>query len=115
MLNDAKKNELKERLLEEKERLEAQIQRENQDIADQTADQANENTYSNHLADDGGYLMEIDRTTTIRSNLEETLQQIERALQRMDEGTYGTSEVSGKPIPVERLEALPWAATLVDE
>jgi DnaK suppressor protein len=47
--------------------------------------------------------------------LEETLAQVEKALQRMDEGTYGLSEVSGKPIPVERLEALPYATTLVDE
>jgi len=43
------------------------------------------------------------------------LGRIERALQRLDEGTYGISEVSGKPIPLERLEVLPWATTLVDE
>jgi DnaK suppressor protein len=43
------------------------------------------------------------------------LGRIERALLRFDEGTYGISEVSGKPIPLERLEVLPWATTLVDE
>jgi RNA polymerase-binding transcription factor DksA len=41
--------------------------------------------------------------------------QIEKALARIAEGTYGMSEVSGKPIPIERLEALPYASTLVDE
>jgi DnaK suppressor protein len=46
---------------------------------------------------------------------EETLARIERALQRIEEGTYGLSEVSGKPIPIERLEAVPYATTLVDE
>jgi RNA polymerase-binding protein DksA len=45
----------------------------------------------------------------------ETLARIERALERVEEGTYGTSEVSGKPIPLERLEAVPYATTLVDE
>jgi RNA polymerase-binding protein DksA len=45
----------------------------------------------------------------------ETLEQIERALRRIEEGTYGISEVSGKPIPVERLDAVPYATTLVDE
>jgi DnaK suppressor protein len=45
----------------------------------------------------------------------QTLEQIERALQRIDEGAYGISEVSGKPIPIERLEAVPYATTLVDE
>jgi RNA polymerase-binding transcription factor DksA len=44
-----------------------------------------------------------------------TLAQIERALRRIEEGTYGKSEFSGKPIPKARLEAVPYAATLVDE
>ena len=43
------------------------------------------------------------------------LAQVEKALARIEAGTYGTSEVSGKPIPRERLEALPSATTLVDE
>jgi DnaK suppressor protein len=45
----------------------------------------------------------------------ETLEQVVRALARIDAGTYGVSEVSGKAIPIERLEAIPYAATLVDE
>ena len=45
----------------------------------------------------------------------DTLEKIDRALQRIEDGTYGISEVSGKPIPLERLEAVPWATTLVDE
>ncbi len=45
----------------------------------------------------------------------ETLELVVRALARIDAGTYGVSEVSGKPIPIERLEAIPYAATLVDE
>ena len=43
------------------------------------------------------------------------LAQVEKALARIAAGTYGTSEVSGKPIPRERLEAEPTATTLVDE
>jgi DnaK suppressor protein len=45
----------------------------------------------------------------------DTLQKVERALERIRDGGYGVSEVSGRPIPLERLEAVPWAATLVDE
>lgn len=44
-----------------------------------------------------------------------TLEQVERALDRIKAGSYGVSEVSGKPIPIERLEAVPYAATLVTE
>ena len=44
-----------------------------------------------------------------------TLAQIQRALGRIEDGTYGVSELSGKPIPKERLEAVPYATTLVEE
>jgi RNA polymerase-binding transcription factor DksA len=43
------------------------------------------------------------------------LAQAQKALARIEAGTYGTSEVSGKPIPRERLEAVPIATTLVNE
>jgi RNA polymerase-binding transcription factor DksA len=43
------------------------------------------------------------------------LRQIEHALARMEVGIYGVSEVSGQPIPVERLEAIPWTTVLVGE
>ncbi len=115
MLDEKIKEQLKQQLLVEKERLEDQINRETQEIKEMTSDQANEGTYSNHMADDGGYLMEMDRTTTLRQNIQETLNQVNHALQRMEDGTYGLSEVSGKEIPLERLEALPWATRLVSE
>ncbi|WP_432543916.1 TraR/DksA family transcriptional regulator [Kineococcus sp. SYSU DK002] len=43
------------------------------------------------------------------------LDSVQDALKRLDAGTYGISVVSGEPIPVERLEALPDAATLAGE
>src|ERR1700674_5532128 len=49
---------------------------------------------------------EVDRVTLAR---------IQRALDRIDDGTYGVSEFSGKPIPKGRLEAVPSATTLVEE
>ncbi|HVH64698.1 MAG TPA: hypothetical protein VM674_01585 [Candidatus Acidoferrum sp.] len=59
------------------------------------------------------YEREADLGETARDRQE--LDQINRALERIDQGTYGVSEVSGKPIPKERLEALPYATTLVGE
>jgi DnaK suppressor protein len=44
-----------------------------------------------------------------------TLAQVRRALHRIEEGTYGISEVSGKPIPIDRLDAVPYATTLAEE
>jgi DnaK suppressor protein len=43
------------------------------------------------------------------------LEQVVSALGRIDAGTHGLSEVSGKPVPIERPEAVPYAARLVDE
>ena len=41
--------------------------------------------------------------------------EVEQALQRIEDGTYGFSMVSGHPIPIERLKAMPTATTLVGE
>jgi RNA polymerase-binding protein DksA len=59
------------------------------------------------------YDREFELEETDRDRRE--LAQITRALERIDQGTYGVSEVSGKPIPIERLEALPSATTLAGE
>lgn len=56
-----------------------------------------------------------DINRALGDNDRRLLAQVERALQRMDEGSYGVSEISGKPIPVERLEVIPWATTRVDD
>jgi DnaK suppressor protein len=66
-------------------------------------------------ADDAKVEADLDPELAEERLDSETLARIERALQRIDEGTYGISEVSGKPIPIERLEAVPEATTLVDE
>jgi DnaK suppressor protein len=40
---------------------------------------------------------------------QESLYEIDAALERIEEGTYGTCELTGQPIPMVRLEAIPWA------
>ncbi|HVC80139.1 MAG TPA: hypothetical protein VNL35_06505 [Chloroflexota bacterium] len=56
-----------------------------------------------------------DTEMALSANDHRLLAQINRAMRRMDEGGYGISEVSGKPIPIERLQALPWATTNVED
>ena len=43
------------------------------------------------------------------------LAQVKRALRKLEEGTYGLSDITQEPIPRERLEAIPWATANVDE
>ena len=52
----------------------------------------------------------ISVVRALRSNLGD----VDRALAKMDAGTYGTCERCGKPIGPERLEALPWAVLCID-
>ncbi len=69
--------------------------------------------YSQHQADQG--TDDFDRTISLEvtSKEYEILRQIERALEKIEEGTYGTCDVSGESIPLPRLEAIPYATMTV--
>jgi RNA polymerase-binding transcription factor DksA len=70
---------------------------------------------SNDRSDQASELYDRDRQVAAKDNVTNILAKIERALQKIDEGTYGQSDVDGSPIPVERLEVLPYALTTVDQ
>ncbi len=59
------------------------------------------------------FTREVD--ATVEQQVERRLQYVERALQKIDEGTYGLSDDSGEPIPRGRLEAVPEAIRTVAE
>ena len=58
-------------------------------------------------------LLEIDGASAARDM--RRLQPIERALKKIEDGTYGLSDISGKPISIERLEAIPDAILTATE
>ena len=66
-------------------------------------------------ADDASELFDEELDEGIKERLRQELAAIERAEKRVDEGTYGLSVESGKPIPDGRLEAIPWAERTADE
>lgn len=53
--------------------------------------------------------LEIQQEQSILVNQQALLTLVDRALQRLADGTYGLCQECGKPIPPARLEALPWA------
>lgn len=59
--------------------------------------------------------VERERDLALSAQAREAIEEIDAALQRIAEGTYGYSVVSGRPIPRERLEAIPWSSVLVEE
>lgn len=101
----------RELLQAEREAIKSRIAARNRDIQETVQEESG-------VGDSGDESIRIyDREDDTDANTldEETLEQVNRALERIDAGTYGLSEVSGKAIPIERLEAVPYAATLVGE
>jgi DnaK suppressor protein len=98
------------RLLEDRANIESRIRARNEELG--------RGSRAGGVGDQADEAWSIaDREQAIDDNdLErELLGRIDKALSRIDAGTYGVSEVSGRPIPKERLDALPTATTLVDE
>lgn len=64
-----------------------------------------------------GTSMAVDRLTqvAVHDKLQVIRGDVVRAFAKLDEGTYGTCDACGKPIPEARLEALPWAVFCVED
>ncbi len=105
-------------LLDEKARIEAERETYVRDDRDQSEEDASgelSHSDSNDPADDATNLMDRERSYAAEDNMGRLLGKIERALQKIEEGTYGLSDIDGTPIPMERLEALPYAALTVEQ
>ena len=64
-------------------------------------------------ADTGTKTFEREQEISLANNILDRISQVERALERLDEGNYGWCERCGNPIPVERLAAFPSATLCV--
>ena len=97
-------------LLEERRRVAAAIENLHDEhpgsIRDETGEDA---VYDNHLADTATETYERELDYTLGENAEHVLAEIDAALRRIEDGTYGTCTNCGHEIPPERLEARPWA------
>ena len=102
-------------LLEERKRVEAAIQNLHDENPGTLAEDAGEETaYDNHLADTATETYDRELDYTLEENSEQILAEIDAALKRIEEGTYGICTNRGEEISEERLEALPWATLCID-
>ena len=69
--------------------------------------------YSQHAADEGTDDFVKSINLEVSSKEFGLLRQIDRALAKIVEGTYGVCDISGEEIPIKRLEAVPYAAMTV--
>jgi RNA polymerase-binding transcription factor DksA len=70
--------------------------------------------YSLHMADSGTDTFDRDFALSLLSSDQDAIYEIDEALKRIQKGTYGTCELTGKAIPKARLEAIPWTRFTVE-
>jgi RNA polymerase-binding protein DksA len=100
-------------------RAELEQQRENlrKEIVDQGGDADSDDAaidVERGFADSAHSTAERARLLSVMKALRSNLRWVDRALTKMDLGTYGTCERCGNPVGIERLEALPWAILCID-
>src|SRR5207253_9235272 len=110
-LNSQDIRRFEERLKAERDAIESRIAANKRGIQETVRDESGVGDFE----DEAYLLYEREAEVDENSRDRQELAQVDRALERIQHGTYGLSEVSGKPIPIERLEALPYATTLVEE
>lgn len=109
-------NELRSRLLAEKDALEKRMDyNENFGLSDSMLRETGElSAYDNHPADLGTEVFERGKDIALSEHAEHHLTDVYRALADMETGEYGICKACGKPIPVERMVALPTAEFCVE-
>jgi RNA polymerase-binding transcription factor DksA len=111
------KAKVRKRLEQERARLEGVrdgIRRDQGEGPD--ADAAGElSSVDQHPGDLGTETFELEKNVSLLEQVESELLEIEAALERAGRGTYGACQACGRPIPAERLEALPATRFCVDD
>ncbi len=101
--------ELRTRLGSEREELAAQLSTiEDQAFAATQSDMSGDVGVDDESADAGTATFEREKELSIEQNVRDLIQKIDRALKRIEDGTYGICEVCGKPIEKARIKALPY-------
>jgi DnaK suppressor protein len=85
-----------------------------QDTLRARAEGSEASAFGMHQADAGSDAYDRDFALSLLSQEQDALYEIDQALKRIEQGTYGICEMSGKPIPRARLEAIPFARFTVE-
>ena len=108
--------EFKERLLEERQRLQETMENLHQEHPGSLEDETQElSLQDNHLGDVATATFDRELDEGLEEGIERRLEQIEKALGRIEDGSYGVCEACGQPIKEERLRAVPWATLCIED
>ena len=111
--------ELSQRLVEERERLvnaAHYLRRESPgSMEDELGEISGGGAGDNHLGDMAAVTYDRELDEGLGEGVQQTVVQIDAALRRIDDGTYGLCEICGKPIAADRLGAIPWTTRCIDD
>lgn len=114
-MNKKQQDTLRKRLEERRAEIESDMSYMAAEMRSIGVDQDEENgSLGNHIADDGSNVAEAERIVTVSEDLQQILAQVNAALERMSDGTYGTCQRCEKSIGEERLEAFPYVAYCIE-
>ncbi len=117
-MGDIDTGEFKQRLEQERARLAdavAFLERENARSIEDELGEVSASGLDNHLADTATATFDRELEGGLEEGAQQTLMDVEAALRRIEDGSFGTCEVCGKPIGAERLAAIPWARLCIDD
>jgi RNA polymerase-binding protein DksA len=102
-------------LLTERERVRTAIEHLHAEGRGSLEDETDVMPSDNHMAEMATVTLDREIDDTLEESAEQVLAAIDAALARIENGTYGSCARCGKPIAVERLEALPYATLCIDD
>ncbi len=109
-------DKFKQLLLAERERLRHAVDYLHEENPGSIIDETGEETaYDNHLGDTATVTYDRELDYSLEENAEQVLTEIDAALQRIEDGTYGICAICGRPIGEERLEARPWTTLCIED
>jgi RNA polymerase-binding transcription factor DksA len=110
MIDQALREDLHGQLLANRDRLQREIETlSGQELSASVFQEDETDSVDQHPADDASELFEREKNLSVLQTLDVSLQEVNAALRKVDQGTYGICERCGNPIPEKRLRALPEA------
>jgi DnaK suppressor protein len=108
--------QFRDALLEERQRVEHALTTLREEHPGSLDDEVEEvaATADDHLANTASATLGREIDYTLGDNAEQVISEIDAALQRIEDGTYGVCASCGREIPPARLEANPWASLCID-
>ena len=106
----------RKRLDEERTRLQGIRDNLRREQAEATSETGGElSSFDQHPGDIGTETFEMEKNVSLLEQVEDELQEIEAAFERLERGEYGVCQACGRPIGDERLEAMPAARFCIED